>query len=597
MNKYLAFSVLAVLGGLQFLIVPIFSAMALAEKTIVFSLFVILLATWMLFCCKEWCFPKVLFPLVGLAFIFFISLFFVQQPFIGFSELYIFVVGLIFCFLVANLSSSCDAFYRLIFTWFQVIGLVVAILCFYQYLDWTLVGQRDTMLIPYLLPPGNARGTGIYGQSNLTALLLLVSIIAFWYGYAFKKDFISKFKGFCLDIGFLFVSIGFFLTGSRAGLLALLVALVVLLLLVYRDRIVFSNQSLLKVLVILLAGFFISQISLSSSAPAEMYTRSGVSIDARLLFWTASILMFIKAPFLGVGLDHFKLLLPSYARQAHDILGFVQYEAMVYTNWTHNEYLQILAESGIVGFVFLILFCILLLHLIYIEIPKAKQDHTKLFLFLMLLPFFIQGAFSWPFRHPPLFFIFLLILGISVAETPSLKFKFSRPMKFLLCGFLGGAVVILVAFTVQEYQFIQLKKATMDNGCNNEKIFSLLAEPHLQFKILREVLPLCLEDKSFLENQALVERFRPYFLKLTNVQGTHTQLYNLGVVDRALDDYIDAEAAFQKAVERQPIFELGWAALHALHIEDAARRTGRPIQDFLPQDKETSVDFYKLLSK
>ena len=596
-KKYLTILILAVLFCVQFLVLPTFSSTAQGGKIAAFSLFVEALTAYMLFQYRVWRLPKVLIPLVFLFFIFSLSLFFSQWPAVGSTQLHTYAMGLIFCTLVANISDDSDSLHNWIFAWFRVLGLIVAVLCLYQYIDWLLVGQRDTMLIHYLLPPSSSRVNGIYGQPNMTALLLLVSIIAFCRGYASNNGTGYHLKDFYLDAGLLFVALAFFLTGSRAGLLAFFVVSAVLFLLIYRSRIVFCKQSLLKIFLILLAGFFITQIPFSAEIPGTMYSRSSISTDARFLFWTASILMFIKAPFLGVGLDHFKLLLPSYSLQAHDFLGFVQYEVMGYTRWSHNEYLQVLAEAGIVGFIFLITFCVLLARIMFVEVSKGRPDNKKLFIFLMLLPFFVQGMFSWPFRHPALLFIFFLILGIAVAETSSVKFKVTNSAKLILSCFLMASVAMVVMCSFKEYQFVKLTNVIRDDGCKNDKIFSLIDDPYLEFKILSKVLPLCLADESFLAESSLVERYKPYFLKIVDLQGTYSQWYNLGLVHRALGEHVKAKAALQKAVERQPVFEQGWLVLHALNIEEATRKTGRPIQDFLPLKNNSSVDFDNLFSK
>ena len=59
-----------------------------------------------------------------------------------------------------------------------------------------------------------------------------------------------------------------------------------------------------------------------------------IGSDGRdFVFWTWSILIFRDHPWLGVGLDRFKFFLPSHTLAAHDLLGFVPYEAMGFANW------------------------------------------------------------------------------------------------------------------------------------------------------------------------------------------------------------------------------------------------------------------------
>lgn len=596
-NRFFCILVLVVLGLGQFLVLPIFSSQSLGSKVALFLFFVVALALCMIWQRKEWILPWPLVPLVGLLLIFLVSLFRSTMPAIGIVELGTFGFGLLFCVLVANLSYENDDFPKWLFKWLRVVGSIVGILGLYQYFYWVLVGPSNQVLIPYLLPPCSGRVNGVFGQANLTALLLVSTIIAYLHSYVSKSGHGHALGGFWRDIGFLFVSTAFFLTGSRAGLVSLFAICAVLLLLISRGKLGFSPICLAKILSILVVGFIFSLLPLSPETVSSQYIRPEVSVEARFLFWTVSFLIFLDSPFLGVGLDHFKLLLPSYARKAHDILGFVKYESMGYADWSHNEYLQVLAESGAIGFLSLSIFCFMIIRIMSKKVFQEDSDAEHLLLLLLLFPFSIQAMFSWPIRYPALLFTFFLILGIILSKESSFRF-YLRPMARILTAiFFMAFIPGLGFFSIKEYRFTQIKKEAIEKGCGSDNIINYLDDSYLKFKMLREVLPLCISDENSLEDKSLMEELNPYFVEITNLQGTYSQWYNLGLIYRNLDKYAQAEHAFQKAVERQPEFELGWSALHALHIEEAARQTGRPIQDFLPPDKQHSADYYDSLFK
>jgi tetratricopeptide (TPR) repeat protein len=169
----------------------------------------------------------------------------------------------------------------------------------------------------------------------------------------------------------------------------------------------------------------------------------------------------------------------------------------------------------------------------------------------------------------------------------------------------GIIIVILFATSVpgiaylsfRENRFNQIKKEAMEKGCGSDDIITSMNYPYLKFRVLREILPLCISDESSLKDRVLLEELKPYFEEISNLQGTYSQWYNLGLIYRNLGEYTQAEHAFQKSVERQPVFELGWSALHALHVEEAARQTGRPIEEFLPPGKKHSADYYDSVFK
>jgi O-antigen ligase len=590
--------VLVILGLAQFFVVPVFSSQSLGCKVALFSFFTILLAVYMVWHRREWILPWPLIPLICLIVTFLVSLSRSSMPYVGMVDLGTFVVGFLFCVIVANLCYERDDSQKWVFKWLQIVGSIVGILCLYQYFFWVFKGPSNEVLIPYLLPPSHkGRVSGVFGQSNLTALLLLLTIIAFLYSYFSKRIHRYAFEGLYRDIGFLFVSTAFFLTGSRAGLISLFLISAFVIFFVLRGILDFSFTSAISPILILVLGFVFTLIPLSPEIATSPYTRSEMSVEARFLFWTASFLIFLDAPFFGVGLDHFKLLLPSYSRKAHDVLGFVKYEAMGYTNWSHNEYVQILAESGIVGFIFLTIFFIMLTRIFYKKILLKKTNAEQKFLVFLVLPFFIQGMFSWPFRHPALLFVFFLILGVILSKAPSFRFHLKPITVFFIVIFLLSFILGVVFIAFKEFHFNQIKKESVANGCEVDNIINAMNDSYLEFNMLREVLPLCISDNSFLEDRSLLEKLKPYFKKISSLQGTYSQWYNLALIHRNLDEYYQAENALQKAVQRQPEFELGWAALHVLHVEEAARQTGRPIEDFLPPNKKYSADYYDLLFK
>jgi hypothetical protein len=516
---------------------------------------------------------------------------------LGFVELYSFFIGLLFCLLVANLSHNNSFAQKNVYTWLQIIGSIIAVLCLYQYANWVVVGPKNEMLIPYLLPPGSRRVNGVFGQSNLTALMLLLTIIAFLHSYISRKGFRQAFGGFRRDFGLLCVSTAFFLTGSRAGSLSLFTIITVLFLLTLRGKLDCTLISPLRPISILVVGFILAMLPISPEIASSMYTRGEVSVEARFVFWVASLLMFFDSPFVGVGLDHFKLFLPSYARKAHDVLGFVQYESMGYTNWSHNELFQVLAETGMVGFLSMILFGVMLYRIMYKEVFQKLSNTDRSFLYLLLFPFFIQGMFSWPFRHPALLYIFFLILGIIFSNSSHFKFHLKPMVGIFIAILFASSIPGIAYFSFRENRFNQIKKEAKEKGCGSDDIIISMNDPYLKFRVLREILPLCISDQSSLKDSVLLEELKPYFKEISNLQGTYSQWYNLGLIYRNLGEYTQAEHAFQKSVERQPVFELGWSALHALHVEQAARQTGRPIEEFLPPDKKHSVDYYDSIFK
>lgn len=594
-DRSLFYLVLLGLGVSQFLVVPFFSNQSFGGKLLFFSLFVIGLCLRILLR-KEWSLPILLVPLIGLSIVFSLSLFFSSIPQLGFVELGTFILGVVFCFLIANLKCEREDLQKWVFIWFQAVGFIIALLCIYQYADWLLYGQKTTTLIPYLLPPGSHRVNGVYGQANLTALLMVLVFIAILARYRLERRIGGIKSRLYLDSSLFIVSGALFLTGSRGGLLALTVVILILVVLIRMQPDVFPARSFCRPLLILLIAYLaVTQVPNWWHHSPSAVTHASISIDARFLFWAASVLMFLDFPILGIGLDHFKLFLPSYAPQGHDLLGFVEYEAMGYTQWSHNELLQILAESGVVGFLLVCGFWFLLLCRMKGEVSQKQVDPDRIYLYLLLIAFFIMGMFSWPFRHPALLFIFFLVLGIVLHSSPVLSLRPFPKQKLIVIAFLAVSLLAVSYLGYKDHSFLDLKKAAMHNGCKFPGLLSAMDDDYFSFGMMRDILPLCVTEESFLSDPALLQKYLPYFKRIAELQGTHQQWYNLAIVYRALDKYELAKYAVQKCVERQPAFALGWTFLHDLNIDNAVRMTGRPKNEFLPPEKKLSASYYDLL--
>jgi O-antigen ligase len=135
-----------------------------------------------------------------------------------------------------------------------------------------------------------------------------------------------------------------FLSGSRGGMLAFLAQMVVLAVLVLRSRKGNWQQPLM------LGGFLILVIGFLVWLGGNELTRRLASIHGethaeitggtRLMIDRDCLHMFLKRPLFGWGLGTFPIVYP----------GFRSFFTTFFVNQAHNDYLQLLVETGIAGF-------------------------------------------------------------------------------------------------------------------------------------------------------------------------------------------------------------------------------------------------------
>ncbi|GAF68582.1 unnamed protein product, partial [marine sediment metagenome] len=146
------------------------------------------------------------------------------------------------------------------------------------------------------------------------------------------------------------------------------------------------------------------------------FDQQDLSINMHILKWKVTLEMIKDKPLFGSGIGTFKI---NYLDYQADFLqknpGYIKYSGKAAE--AHNEYLQMLAELGIPGFlVFLsIIFVFYSLALKYLKNKHNNQNRLIVFGLLMgITCFLIHCLFTFPFHVPVLGSTFFIFLGLSV---------------------------------------------------------------------------------------------------------------------------------------------------------------------------------------
>ena len=323
--------------------------------------------------------------------------------------------------LLLPIMFSVDNIFILV-AWSAMIATIVS---FYQY--WSTA---------YGVVPGwlelsrhTSRLAGVFGQPNLFACLIVVGLFS-WLQVLWQK---FGFKGWSwfyqLPVVLFFWAL--LLTGSKAGLLAFVSALLLL------------GWGLVRAYEFRLLRFFITQFLWSISLaiilflliqPPDMqiiqnrtidFTEQSASTGTRLIYYGSALAMGSEHLLTGVGLGGYRRLLGSYMVAVAERLH-IPYDSISDTLWAHNDFFQVFAECGLFVTLFLL---IIILVVLFKSAPTNNM--RALFCYCAIWSFFIFMQFGHPFNDHVLVFYFVFLTA-GAQQLASNQFELQIAKKIIL---------------------------------------------------------------------------------------------------------------------------------------------------------------------
>ncbi len=249
---------------------------------------------------------------------------------------------------------------------------------------------------------------------------------------------------------------------SRAGTAAwLLTILTFLSLVLSAPRLRFIAGSAAVVTAIAITGFLLvillpsetvlKYVPLDLQAPLERLLVAGRAGPARV-----AVRAFAASPFLGTGLDTFRYVFPKF---------FTARETLFYA---HNEFAQVLAETGALGLTWLTI-------LTWYLVPKALRfwrDAPVPYRLLnagpwaSLVGITAHSAFDWNLHLPANALLICIVIGLAASSVPARNPRVSPRLsipevlpRWLLVGFCFLALVLLFRDAISETVQLELRKA------------------------------------------------------------------------------------------------------------------------------------------
>ena len=171
------------------------------------------------------------------------------------------------------------------------------------------------------------------------------------------------------------------------------------------------------------------------------------SASERLAVWANTIDMVRDHP-AGVGINNWKVVYPLYNRSR--IIDKVT-SSETHFEEAHNDYIQMVAEIGVVGFAFYLWILVALVRMCW----KSPDDKYSPFFLWSIVGFMTTSLFSFPGKMPVTSLFFWLIAGLIVVRSQMVtspgRWEITQGGKLFNLSFLGFSVIWLISMAFLSY--------------------------------------------------------------------------------------------------------------------------------------------------
>ena len=226
--------------------------------------------------------------------------------------------------------------------------------------------------------------------------------------YTYKDRIITYLSYILLFISFS----ALYILLTRSAFLSLGVLTFIIVIFNYKKIITHS----IPLLAILLIGYFFVNLTFNSQNPDEISSRiSSIaltteddSINERLGYYSDAVKSIMEFPVFGIGIGNWKIKSIEYA--GVDVNGYtVPYH-------THNDFLQISAEIGVIGGIIYLMIYLIPIYQVLIKLKNRVLDNLNLVYLLIISSIFIDSMLNFPIARP-INHIFLLFTLVAMTQT------------------------------------------------------------------------------------------------------------------------------------------------------------------------------------
>lgn len=339
-----------------------------------------------------------------------------------------------------------------------------------------------------------------------------------------------------LIIKILSVAIGIFIIGiillsaSRTALLSVFVVLVI-----------YSCYKMLHWKLSILLG------CISLLIIYLLYKINPASADGRILVWNCCLMMITDNIWTGIGIGNFQ---KDYMMAQADFFKLHpgSSDAMLAGNVQHpfNEFIGLLAEQGVIGFVLVACLLGYVIRQVYLHVASDRK-----IILLFLLSFAVCSSFSYPFDYPIFHILLITLVAVMLSNDPKVEVKFPKwRFLFLILLFFLFLISDSIRKGHDELRWYNACSAVEEGEISKqdvERFSSLYNNSYLKDNgdFLYNYAVILYEVAEYSKCLSVLERCQ------SRIRDYDVQLL-IGYNNLALKDYCSAENAYQTASRMIP---------------------------------------------
>jgi hypothetical protein len=209
------------------------------------------------------------------------------------------------------------------------------------------------------------------------------------------------------------------------------------------------------------------------------------------------------------------------------------------------------------------------------------------FAFLSLLPFFVQASFDWPLRFTPLLALCLALLCVLLPKDECLRLDLNAFRKFVIAGCCLAFLSVGGSVFYRDWQVGKLKDRVHQEEMvesNFEAFKDLSANFFGEYALLSKGVTPFVNYAVRNEDRAMAADLIPFLERGIFLEGAYWQWYNFSRILQVAGRAHDARKSAERSVDLNPNYLPAWDFIHHLDILNAAKKTGRPVESFYPNE-------------